>query len=141
MTFDHPDRDESYPEWAYRQGRSEEAPVVVNGLTLFCEELEKFRKAIKRKSSTTVRHLSSDLIYRSYLCPLPEYGWSFGYEEDEIGELLERIRELLQEISMTKIEMKKTVRYLYRSNLRHLIFNLKALIGKAEAGYDQLGGE
>ncbi|MBW9070645.1 hypothetical protein [Agrobacterium pusense] len=141
MTFDPPDHDESYPEWAYRQGRSEEAPVVVNGLTLFCEELEKFRKAIKRKSSRRIRDMSSKLVYRSYECPLPEYGWSCGYEEDETLELLERIREFLQEISRTKIEMKKTVRYLYRSNLSHLIFNLKALIGKAEACYDQLEGE
>ncbi len=141
MTFDSPDHDESYPEWAYRQERSEEAPVVVNGLTLFCEELETLPKALKRKSSTQVRHLSSNLIYRSYECPLPEYGWSCGYEEDEILELLERIREFLQEISMTKVEMNKTVRYLYRSNLRYLIFHLKALISKAENGYDQLEGE
>lgn len=141
MTFDPPDRDESCPEWAYRQGRSEEAPVVVTGLTLFCEKLEKFRKALKRKSSTRVRHLSSNLIYRSYQCPLPEYGWSCGDEEDEISELLERIRKLLEKIIRTKIKMKKTTRYVYRSNLRNLISDLKALISKAETGYDQLEGE
>ncbi|NUL19524.1 hypothetical protein HUN27_21960 [Agrobacterium tumefaciens] len=141
MTFDPPDYDESYTEWAYRQGRSEEAPVVINGLTLFSEELEKFRKALKRKSSTRVRHLSSNLIYRSYLCPLPEYGWSFGYEEDEIGELLERIREFLQKIIRTTIKMKKSIRRIHRSNLRYLISDLKALISKAETGYDQLEGE
>ncbi len=141
MTFDPSDRDESYPEWAYRQERSEEAPIVVAGLTLFCEELETLRKALKRKSSRRVRHMSSNLIYRSYQCPLPEYGWSCGYEEDEIIELLKRIRKLLQKIIRTKIKMKKTIRYLYRSNLHDLISNLNALISKAEDGYDYLEGQ
>jgi len=141
MTFDPSDHDESYPEWAYRQERSEEAPIVVAGLTLFCEELETLHKALKRQSSRRVRHMSSNLIHRSYQCPLPEYGWSCGYEADEISELLERIREFLQEIIRTKIKMKKAIRDTHRSNLRYLVSDLKALIRRAEDGYDYLEGQ
>ncbi|MDR6188444.1 hypothetical protein QE372_000712 [Agrobacterium pusense] len=141
MTRGFLDDDESFPERAYREERSEEAQIVVSGMIEFCGELQKLDNVLERKSPKQVRRMCSNLIHHTYQCPRPLYGWSCGDDEEEIEMLLAQVCNLLEAIINERGDLRTEVRHQHKCRLRYLVSECKELIKRAEDGYDHLEGQ